>query len=303
MTSLFKLLSGSGVRRVGMVPFAACLFLSAAAEAQTSRLQQAANKLHDYTTVFEAYERRTDLCQSYIGKTVTVTPFATLAQSLFTPSAQGEFETEEQYAGRLKAVADRVPTSPVIVSVSTDRDFITYYPDKDKGTMMIRVGAFGAFHYLDDIGLHTAEMIALMDARLENGARVLQNVSDRPIRTYVAKNGFGASIKVSEVERKANFVYLAQRPFPYVADDKTAILLVEDVPLVQAPQLKQTLRVALAVVPKAPYIFKHEEEGPVPTMQNPVQYKYKLTNLYADAKCGLVLNSQSRVLAAANAGS
>jgi hypothetical protein len=59
----------------------------------------------------------------------------------------------------------------------------------------------------------------------------------------------------------------------------------------------------LAVVPKAPYILKDEEDGSAPTMQNPVRNRYKLTNLYVDAQCGLVLDSQSRVLAAANAGS
>lgn len=302
MTSLLKLLSGSGVRRVGMASAVAGLCLSVAAEAQTSRVAQAASKVHDYTSLFDAYNHRTDICQSYIGKTVTVTPFSTLAQNLFTPSAQGEFETAEQYAARLKAVAGRAPTSPVIVALPTDRDFITYYPDKTMGMMVIRVGAFGAVRALDDIDLDAMEIGALIDARLDNGARVLQNVSDRPLRTYVARNGLGLSVNVTEIERKANFVYAAQRLFPYAANSQTAILSV-DVPLAQAPALKQTLRVALAVVPKAPYVFKYEEEGAVPTMQSPVQYKYKLTNLYADAKCGLVLNSQSRVLAAANAGS
>lgn len=303
MLHTFKPNSAGVVRCLSALSMLTAISLPAPADAQQSRLDQLAQRVRDFRTVFEAYEYQTDLCQGYIGQTITVTPYATLAENLFTSPVQGEFETGEQYDARLNAVAARAPSGPIVLELPTDRDFVTYYPDRNggPGSMMIRVGAFGAVPYLDDVELDVMEMSAT-SVPLSNGTRVLHSVTDRPIRTYVSRNGLGTSVTVSEVERNASFVYSAQRLFPHAADSQTAILVVE-VGLAEAPSLMQNLRVALAVVPRAPYVLKDERDGSAPTMRNPVQNRYKLTNLYVDAKCGLVLDSQSRVLNAVNAGS
>ena len=169
---------------------------------------------------------------------------------------------------------------------------------------VIQAGAISAGKFSDIIDVQvTAEYFGLVPDGIEQGTPVPVSGSERLLRTYTARTGLGLTTKVSEIERQTNALYLASASlFSFTKDADSPAMVIEELAPVQAQRLKQTLRVALAVIPKAPYIFTAEHDAAAPTLRNPVQYRDKVTAIYADPKCALSLDSQGRVLAVVDAG-
>lgn len=299
MTCFPVLRSRSKARRVGVLTLLTALCVAVPAVAQT-QLQQTMRHADDLNALYAAEAQKSELCKGYIGKVVTPTPFSALVQRLSPPPAKGEFETTAQYKARIAANAFSPPTGPVVVTVPVDRDFISY--NADTSLMFIQVGAFGAGEFSDLVDVRITGDVTVPTGTPE-GVRVPHGRSERLLRTYTARNGLGVAVKVSEFERQSTGFYFASPTlFSFAKRPDAPVLYVQAAP-VQAPRLKQTLRVAVAFVPKAPYLFKGEFGSPVPTMRNPVSYENKLTVIYADPKCALALDPTGRVLAAVNAGS
>ena len=277
-------------------------FASVPVTAQETAVERAKNKVEDMIGLYDAEDRKSELCKSYEGQLVKPATFGTLVTQLSGPPAKGEFETTAQYQARVAAARQPLPAGPVILTFPTDREFITY--DADTSSMYVEAGAFGAGKFSDIVDVQaTAEFFNFVPEELATGTSIPHSMSERVIRTYDAKNGLGMTVKVSEIERQSNGLYISSpKLFPFAKREDSAVLFIS-VPPAQAQRLKQTLKVALAFVPKAPYVFREEQPGRVPTMRNPVQYENKLTAIYADAKCALVLDAANRVLASTDAGS
>lgn len=303
----FAMKSHYGLRHRGMIGralLAAILgaaFASPPAVAQTG-LRQAMTKADDLIALYDAIDHTSPVCKAYVGKVVTPTAFSALTARLSGPAPKGEYETTAQYKARVAARPAANPTAPAIITLPVDRDYLSY--DADGQLLMVRVGAFGAGRFSDDF---TVQMIAddfgLIPPELKTGTFIAHNETERLIRTYAARNGFGASAKVSDFDRRTNGLYLTSpRLFPFAKNDETPVLVAK-VPAVQAPRLKLSLRLALVIEPRAPFVFSLEQPGAAATIRNPVHYENTLTAIYADPKCALVLDPTGRVLAAVNAGS
>lgn len=275
--------------------------VATAGMAQETRLQQAQKNADDILGLYDAEARKTELCKSYVGQVVKPAAFAALAAQLSSPAPKGEFETTAQYNARVAAARQPVPEGPVIITLPTDREFISY--NADTGAMFVQAGAFGAGKFSDIVDVQvTADYFGLVPKELATGSAIPHSMSERQVRTYTARTGLGLEVKVSEIERQSNGLYISSpKLFPFAKSNRSAVAFLEAKPP-QAQQLKLTLKVALALLPKAPYVFRTEQPGAAPTARSPVQYEDKLTALYGDAKCALVLDSANRVLASVDAG-
>jgi hypothetical protein len=285
-------------RIVTMIAAAGALVMPLTLSAQTTRLQQASRKVSDFTALYEAENHKSAFCTAYVGKVVPVASFDILARTLAT-TGKGEFETTAQYKARLTAGAALAKRGPVVFALPTDRDEISYLADSE--IMMVRASAFGAGEFSDEAEVQASALTIIPDG-IPQGVTVPYSSSTRLLRTYTARNGLGNTVKVSDMERQSNALYLAAPSlFPFAKAQNSPVLGFK-VPLAQAPRIKQTLRVALVAEPKAPYVFKQADSGAAATMLEPTHYEEKLTALYATPKCGLALDAQSRVLAAVDAG-
>lgn len=276
--------------------------VSTGSAAQETRLQQAQKNADDILGLYDAEARKSDLCKGYVGQVVKPVAFAALAAQLSGPAPKGEFETTAQYNARVAAARQPVPEGPVIITLPTDREFISY--NADTGAMFVQAGAFGAGKFSDIVDVQvTADYFGLVPKELATGSAIPHSMTEKLLRTYTARNGLGLEVKVSEIERQSKGLYISSpKLFPYAKSNRSAVAYLEARPP-QAQQLKQTLKVALALLPKAPYVFRTQQPGAAPTARNPVQYEDKLTALYGEAKCALVLDGANRVLASADAGS
>lgn len=303
----FAMKSHYGLRRRGMIGRAllaaiiGAAFASPPAVAQ-SGLRQAMTKADDLIALYDAIDHTSPVCKGYVGKVVTPTAFSALTARLSGPAPKGEYETTAQYRARLAARPAFNPTATAIVTLPVDRDYVSY--EADGGMLMVRVGAFGAGRFSDDFVVQMiADDYGLIPPELKTGTFIAHNETERLIRAYVARNGFGSTAKVSDFDRRTNGLYLTSpRLFPFAKSDNTPVLVAK-VPAVQAQRLKPTLRLALVIEPKAPFVFRLEQPGAAATIRNPVHYENTLTAIYADPKCALALDPTGRVLAAVNAGS
>jgi hypothetical protein len=259
------------VKAVHLVPAAVvaglCL-LSMPASAQKSR-EELLRQADDLIASYRAERDKSALCASYVGKVVTPTAFSTLALKFAPPAPKGEFETTAQYNARVAAAQSRVSPQPVVVAIPVDRSFLNY--DADGKLMAVREGAFGAgvFSKILDVQV-TAEYFGLIPDDIAKGTPIPHSKTERLLRTYAGQSGLGIPAKVSEIERQSNVIYHAgPRLFSFTRDEDSMVLAFRVLPP-QAPAMKQSLKLALAVVPRAPYFFRNEDMGAKPTLAKPV---------------------------------
>lgn len=300
MKTVSRLQTARHALRLGAISVLASLSIPNSAGAQS--MQSLVQSGEDLIALFDAEEAKSPMCKGYEGKIVTPTAFSTLVQRLSGPSPKGEFETTAQYQARLAATSASVPTSPVVVTIPVDRDYLSY--NADNSLMLVQAGAFGDGEFSDVVDVQlTANYFGLIPKGIPEGIKVAHSRSERLVRTRTMRSGLGIDVKVSDIDRFSNGFYIASpKLFTFAKRDDSPVMFFKAAPA-RAQSLKQTVRIALAVVPKAPYVFRAEQPAAVPTLRNPVQYEDKLTAIYVDAKCALVLDAQSRVLASMDAGS
>ena len=254
---------------------------------------------NDITALIDADERKSPFCADYVGKVVTVTGYDALMQSLPSVTGKGEFEKTVEYDARLAALATRATSGPIVVALPTDRKYLHYLADSE--FMMVSAGAFGAGRFSAEIEAEIASS-RLIPESVKKGIPIPHSESERVLRSYNAQNNFGVSVRVSDIDRQSNAIYVdTLRLFSFTKDDMSPVLGIS-VPAPQASRLKQTIRVALVVQPKSPYVFRTSRDGLAATINEPVHYNDRVSAIYVEAKCGLALDGQSRVLASIDAG-
>ena len=154
--------------------------VSTGSAAQETRLQQAQKNADDILGLYDAEARKSELCKGYVGQVAKPVAFAALAAQLSGPAPKGEFETTAQYNARVAAASQPVPEGPVIITLPTDREFISY--NADTGAMFVQAGAFSSADDAEQqrAKLAMAGVTAKVTEREQNG-RVVHRVRVGPL--------------------------------------------------------------------------------------------------------------------------
>jgi hypothetical protein len=122
---------------------------------------------------------------------------------------------------------------------------------------------------------------------------------DTPAGEYSATNSFGVKARVEKVHRNTNAIFDRQGElgirdglFGMPNRDWMSFPLTP----VAAQVVKPKLRIAFAVVPKAPYLLKGEGHSGRPTIDRPVDVEETVTLLVGDIQCALLMDNTNKVL-------
>nr|WP_317893881.1 hypothetical protein [uncultured Sphingomonas sp.] len=281
-----------------------CLLIAAAHPANAQSPESLIQNVEDYKAFMDAEANKSPLCRSYQGKPIILTRFDALAERLAGPAPKGEYETTAEYSVRRTEVGARRGLGPVAIAVPLDRDHVRY--DADVGAFMVLAGAFPAGSFSDAPQANMAAEIAVLTAkdRLGTTPRLAIGLpgTEKTVSTGTARNVFGAAVQTAEVDRRTRGLSLTgNKIFGFARDAESTVTGFEASPA-KAPAMKAGLRAALVVEPEAPYILTNIMPGATATNRKPVHYTERATIITARARCALILDAQSRVLASADAG-
>lgn len=241
-------------------------------------------------------------CRAYVGRTVSPTPFETIASRFANVKPKSEFETTAEYKKRL-AEAQAVARDPVIIQKPpTDRKYLVY--DADKRSLAVKAFAF------DWGGILLWNAINSTEYKNEFRVSALDNVmavvsqDRRPVGNYQGSNAYGATRRVQRELWTTQVIYDRT-----VGDDEglfpgaySEANVAGRIPLspADAQTLKQIITLGFVVLPKQPYLIRGSYQPPFgrPRYDNPREIIDNFTILIADIRCGLVLGPSNLVLAA-----
>lgn len=275
--------------------------LAVNAQAQDTKFDELKRATDDISALIAAENSKSEICKSYVGQTVAPAAFAALVGAVPKLSEKSEFETTEQYRERIAAAEAQAPAGPYIVNVPVKGNYVRY--DADIQAMFVEAGAFGAGQYSDET---LADLTAwgAKDAAESAGSPMFHSRGEaKATKSYSTTSRSGVPFRVTEFERHTNSLYVtATELFPF-AKRKDSPVMGLDVPLARAPKLKGTLKLALVVKPRSPYLYKNAMGPIVPSLGTPNVYKEFVTVAIVEAQCGLALDEQNRVVASADVGS
>jgi len=252
----------------------------------------------DFTALVDAENGKSTLCKGYVGKTVVPANFDAVAKRLSGVRQKGEYETTSTYEAR-RAAAVAGAGGPIVLALPTDREYIRY--DADTKTMTIAAGAFAAGRLSDEPQPEMALFLATPRS-LQGGVVVPHSHSERLLSAHTARNGFGASLRVSEIERHTKALHVTTaKLFSFPPRDSSPIMALTST-VAAAPRIKQTIKVALLAEPTEPYLISGSMDGAAATVSKPTHYTELVSAIVVKPLCGLLLDAQFHVLASADAG-
>lgn len=270
------------------------------AGAQATRFDELKAATDDVAALIDAEARKSALCKGYVGQVVTPASFGALTAGLPDSSPKGEFETTAQYRVRIAGAARQSSGRPFIVVVPVNRDHLRY--EADDQTMFVEAGAFRVGQFSDEPGADASASLSRPEG-LSDGTRIFHSVGPaRLVRSYSARSRSGVPFRVTESERTTNALYVTTPKLFGFARASSSPVMGWRVPLARAPQVKATLKLALAVEPRTPFLWRGSLGPTVPSLARPDVYKERTVVAVVAARCGLVLDAQNRVLAAMDAG-
>lgn len=261
-----------------ILAFATSTVQAAAQDSYFKTRDQARN----FNALVAAEDGKSTLCSGYLGQTITPTPFAAFPQKMTS--------------------ANRA--APVVLAVPINRDYLRY--DAEAGAMFVSAGAFPANGFSAAAQADAVSNVALLgagiDAPILGGAKVAIGESERVLSTQMGRNIFGQPVRVSNVERHTRGLYLGKgRLFPLARNAGSAVMAF-DLPKAQATTAKTTLRAAVVVIPRAPYLLTGSGPGAAANAQQPAHYIERWSIVVARPQCALILDDRSKVLGSADIG-
>ena len=232
-------------------------------------------------------------CQSYVGQTITPKTFEQAIAGFGNVAPKGEFETTAQYQARIAAGGTGGPL--FISKKPEDTKYFQY--DADNQVLNIQsyalhntnMGWWEAFYEAKPAGLKasTASNIAVVISQ-----------TDKPGGTYSAQNSYGASTTVTRIARTSYGIFERDSLSDWVIwqNSKSGHLGSIPMDIATAQQVKQTLKVAFVVVPKAPYLVQGTHSVGKTTISNPTDITETFKIMIADIQCGLVTDGTNKVL-------
>ena len=291
------------MRNIPIVAFVAMSLWPSTAMAQASvteerELQRASEEI---AALIEAENRKSALCKSYEGQQVMVTTFDGLVRGLPKYTPKGEFETTAQFDARVDAAKKTPPTGPSVLVLPTNQKYIEY--DAYLSLMRVQAGAFDEGRFHEDFMADATSSYFTREFKRGRTA-VPHSDSKRLLSTYRAQTRLGVPFTISKYDLKVNGIYVtADKLFSY-AKDKDSFVMGFEVQVAQAARVKPTLKVALVVEPDLPFLMTDtSDDERRPALDWPNEYTYRSSIAFVKPRCALVLDGQSRVLAAMDSGS
>lgn len=244
------------------------------------------------------------VCAAYVGQTVSPQRLQTVMATYSKLPVKGEFETTAAYNERRKAAITPQGTS-ITIAVPPQHDPSFIY-DADTQLLQVRLAAFGG-HIIQASGIAIAapqmppHSTYNIDAVLESTSKVSGS--------YVGQNAFGAKTKVTKRELSTLAIFDRSDPKSLLTDYRINYLfetmdqkhsVVGGIPMsaADAKVMKPSLKVALAVMPKEPYLIQGTRSSGDVTIEDPDDVTEHFSILIADIQCGLVLDGKNNVIAA-----
>lgn len=240
-----------------------------------------------------------NLCISYVEQTLSPRTFEQVLRNL-PPVVipKGEFESTTAFETRIRD-ASALSGGDIILHRPVDEqtfpDPLAY--DADKQVFEVRSGAFdwGTTNWSKAFSLGASGSTGYFDV-----ATVISR-NDKTVGYYNASNALGVSAQISKIVRSTDSVWVRKENRSgdkmFNADKQD---VVGNFPLspAEAQASKPFLKFALVIKPKPPFLVS--DSGPIlaPTLADLRSINEKRRILIADVKCGLVLNSSNKVLAA-----
>jgi hypothetical protein len=243
-------------------------------------------------------------CQSLVGSRVETISFDAAVTALSqVPSARDEFETTAQYQARLAIAMSSVP-SRLLISVPLDTRHVTYNADAgrfDIQSYAIRntnTDYFTVFYGSPFYGSVPFSTLGNID--------IVVGSSDEERGTYQGQNAYGATWTVTRVTRTVRAIF-DREPRRYTEELFGDRATRGDGPvrwsIPVAPELarglRERLRAAVVVAPKAPFYFENTQQGVGRvTIQNPRDVDQLSRIIVADIQCALITDDVGNVLVA-----
>jgi hypothetical protein len=266
-------------------------------------MSQTAERARDYVAMVDAENGKSATCRAYEGKVIAPVAFDTLAARLKGPAPKGEYETTQQHRARL--AVSKPGGGLAVVSVPLNREFLRY--DADAGAILVMAGAFKTGEYGEAVQANIGAEIAMMSAKASvgEGARFTIGLpgSERTVSTSTARNIIGTTIRTAEVCRTTRALSLSGGQLIAFARGQDAVVTGVEAPIAKAPAMKAALRAAVVIEPQAPFVVGTQMPGAAATSSQPIHYTELSTIIVGRARCALILNAQSRVVASVDAGS
>jgi hypothetical protein len=244
-----------------------------------------------------------DQCTSYVGQVVTPETIDAAIANLPKVVTKGEYETTLAFETRKAASTDGIKR--IIVSITPlDRKYFQY--NADSQTLRIISDVFG--YYIPDM---TMKLIKWdISQKINSGTHnvdVTVSETDKPAGSYIGSNSFGAQVRVSRILRvrkgifdKDDSAYPSDYAVNYLfhTTDKDRVIGELKLSPSEAQTLKPTLKLALVVTPKEPFLVRGSQNVGETTVANPLDITERFSILMADMQCGLIMSGTNKVLGA-----
>lgn len=243
-------------------------------------------------------------CDALPTSQIAPVTFDQAVQSLSSSSAaltKDEFETTAQFEARVAAAGSGAP-STMLISVPVNPEYVTY--DADAGAFAIKsyaVANIGADWFTAFYG--SPHYSTIEHASYDNLALVLSS-DDRATGAYEGQNAYGATWEITRLNRTINAIFESKPPRYGVnlwgnSSANSSPTWSLPVPVDQARAMKDKLRAAVLIAPKAPFFFENSQPSAARiTIQNPRDITQISRVIVADIQCMAITDDNNNVLLA-----
>jgi hypothetical protein len=245
----------------------------------------------------------TQACDSYLGQIITPVSFDRVRAALSRlPTQRNEFETTPQFDARVANALGNTDGT-YIVQAGFNPKYATY--DADRQHFAVQTYAIGngqpywtaAFRYD-----HPLYGQLDFDSYYNIGISVS---SSETVGTYVGSNAFGVTARVTETRSNEKAIF--DRKAAYGEDlysppgsDLYSTRIIAEIPAdpAIAPSLKKTMKAAVVIAPRSPWVAAGRGHINAPTINNPRTVEQVVSAVIADIQCALITDGSNKVIAA-----
>lgn len=251
--------------------------------------------------VFSGQALAADYCSLPPGSPLAPKTFQQIIAGLPTTAApKSEFETTADYQARIAAAAQSERQVLLARPVDEQTFPAPLEYDADRGLLKVRTTAFdwGTANW-------SVERILGKPKLTTDGIFDVATVLHRtitPLGEYKGSNVYGASALIAKQSRRTDSVWVRAGDNPndkiFKGDADQVVGVIPMAPNV-AKLVKPSIRFALAVTPKPPFIVTGNGPGNAPSFDDPRDIPLSQDHfriLIADVDCGIVLDHENKVL-------
>lgn len=242
-------------------------------------------------------------CDSYLGQVITPVSFDQVRAALSRlPTQRNEFETTPQFNARVADALDNT-AGTYIVRATFNSKYATY--DADHQQFRVESYAIGEGQpYWTSVFRYDNPISGQVD--FDSYYNIALTVSgSKTAGTYVGSNAFGVTARVTET--RSNHKAIFDRKAAYGEDlysppgsDLFSDRIIAEIPAdpATAPRLKKTMKAAVVIAPRSPWVGEGRGYVNTPTIDNPRTLEQVVSAVFADIQCALITDGTNKVIAA-----